>query len=103
MSGARIAAPPSDSSAARRRAVLPDGVRGRPRHRPPPETNDAVTRNDTVSVDVLTRGQGSTWILRPTPAANCSSACGYFSRGTRSLMNTSGSSTPVANSSAARS
>ena len=41
---------------------------------------------------------GSTTILRPCPALNRSMACGYCSSGSRSLMKTSGSSTPVAKS-----
>src|SRR6266700_817852 len=80
------------------------------------DVNSQSTGNETerllhaelVALGVTHDGQvrgpyGSTWILRPTPAANCSSAWGYLSSGSRSLMNTSGSRTPVANRSAARS
>lgn len=49
------------------------------------------------------RHYGTTTIFLPTPDANCSSASGYRSSGMRSLMKTSGSRTPFANSSAARS
>lgn len=48
-------------------------------------------------------GHGSTTILRPMPALKRSMACGYCSSGSRSLMNTAGSSTPLAKSAAARS
>jgi len=48
-------------------------------------------------------GYGCTTILRPTPALNWSIACGYCSSGSRSLMKTAGSSTPLAKSAAARS
>ncbi len=46
---------------------------------------------------------GSTTILRPIPAWKRSIACGYCSSGSRSLMNTDASSTPLAKSAAARS
>ena len=46
---------------------------------------------------------GSTTILRPMPALKRSMACGYWSSGSRSLMKTAGSRTPVAKSAAARS
>ncbi len=49
------------------------------------------------------RSYGCTTILRPTPALNWSIASGYCSRGSRSLMKTAGSRTPLAKSAAARS
>ncbi len=72
----------SESARAHRRAASPHRLAARPR---------------------FGRGYGCTTILRPTPALNWSIACGYCSSGSRSLMKTAGSSTPLAKSAAARS